>query len=197
MCSLKDFEHLKLDEAHRPILLAELELWHKWYLPCGVECQLDIGAGNGETAQFYLNHGARHVICIEPDADLLYANFGRDPRVTIIPMALDGIKIDGEGCERNMSLETHFPFKLEFAEQSILADIYTSTWKVKPLLTTEKIIHSRLLNAHLIRIQTSHFIRHSYIGSVLHQMKIKIAHLVRCLLDKVPLLAARIESEND
>jgi hypothetical protein len=183
MCSLKDFEHLKLDEAHRMILIAELEIWHEWYLPCGIECQLDIGAGNGETAQFYLNHGCKHVISIEPDADLLYANFGRDPRVTIIPIAIDGIKIDGEGCERNMSLEIHFPFKLEFARQSMLADIYTSTWKLKPLHKTEKLIHSRLLNYDLITRQALHFIRRSQLSITLHRIKIRMAHLIRLILN--------------
>lgn len=108
MCSLKDFENLVLDESHRAYLKDELELWHRFYLPIDTtKAQLDIGAGNGETAQFYLNHGASHVICIEPDANLLYKNFGDDSRVTIIPVAVSGGKIDIEGWELNMIIETH------------------------------------------------------------------------------------------
>ncbi|HEV2119228.1 MAG TPA: class I SAM-dependent methyltransferase [Candidatus Bathyarchaeia archaeon] len=92
----------------------ELEGWHDWYLP--VEgTVLDVGAGCGETAFFYLNHGAKRVICIEssPKAvELLKKNFGNDHRVVIVQALVDSIKIDIEGSERNMILETHFPFKL-------------------------------------------------------------------------------------
>lgn len=88
--------------------LGELPLWHKFY-PTTSGVVLDVGAGNGETAQYYLNHGASHVICIEPEAELLEQNFGRDRRVTVIPGKVDLIKIDCEGAERDMVVESHFP----------------------------------------------------------------------------------------
>ena len=106
MCELKDFSHLQLDEWHFQMLKDELELWHDKYLPIG-KTVLDAGAGNGETAQFYLNHGAQKVICIEPNADLLKHNFSNDPRVIIIDLAIDSVKIDIEGSEINMIVETH------------------------------------------------------------------------------------------
>jgi predicted RNA methylase len=112
MCDLKDFSNLSLDNDHLNTLVRELDLWHRTYLPI-IGTYLDIGAGNGETAQFALNHGAKHVICIEPNADLLYKNFGRDSRVTIIPMSVDCIKSDCEGAEKNMTAEIHFPFKIK------------------------------------------------------------------------------------
>lgn len=114
MCELKDFSHLKLDRQHQYILDTELAIWHKWYLTKPDyqfgkdETVLDVGAGNGETAQFYLNHGASHVISVEPEAKLLYENFGNDKRVLIVPLAVNIIKIDGEGCERNMVVESHW-----------------------------------------------------------------------------------------
>jgi hypothetical protein len=106
LCKLEDYDYLKLDPNHRTMLINELDYWHSIYLPVKGTV-LDIGAGNGETAFFYLNHGAEHVICIEPDADLLYENFGNDPRVTIIPYAVNSIKSDCEGGEENMVIETH------------------------------------------------------------------------------------------
>lgn len=110
MCELKDFDHLKLDDYHRAVLEKELVKWHKTYLPPhrGMKVVLDVGAGNGETAQFFLNHGAELVICIDPEVKLLRENFSNDPRVIIIQAAPDFLKIDGEGCERDMVVETHF-----------------------------------------------------------------------------------------
>jgi len=45
--------------------------WLKYYLPTSVKglTVLDVGAGEGETARFFLEHGARKVLCIEPDED--------------------------------------------------------------------------------------------------------------------------------
>ena len=45
------------------------ENWARYYLPIDVTglTVLDIGAGEGETAKFFLDHGAAKVICIEPD----------------------------------------------------------------------------------------------------------------------------------
>jgi SAM-dependent methyltransferase len=92
----------------------ELQRWHEWYLPVG-HTVLDLGAGCGETAFFYLNHGAKRVIAVEYDPEalrLLRENFASDDRVTIIDARIDSIKSDIEGSERNMVVETHFPFKL-------------------------------------------------------------------------------------
>lgn len=114
MCELKDFERLELDNSHRVTLEGELELWHRAYLPIG-KTVLDLGAGCGETAQFYLNHGAEKVISIEADSecyDKLCSNFANDNRVIPILAHLDSIKCDIEGGERGMVIETHFPFKL-------------------------------------------------------------------------------------
>ncbi|HEV2119780.1 MAG TPA: hypothetical protein VGS11_06735, partial [Candidatus Bathyarchaeia archaeon] len=114
MCSIEDFKQLELDDDHRVTVEQELEGWHEWYLPVK-STVLDIGAGCGETAFFYLNHGARKVICVESDpkaVELLKKNFGSDSRVVIVDAHVDSIKIDIEGSERDMILETHFPFRL-------------------------------------------------------------------------------------
>ncbi len=114
MCQLSDFLHLELLPKHKNILRKELELWHEAYLPIGKRV-LDIGAGCGETAEFYLNHGAEFVVCVEGDPGpltRLYMNFGRDPRVLIVPMMIDSVKVDIEGSEEGMVYETHWSSKL-------------------------------------------------------------------------------------
>src|SRR5437867_8291799 len=103
MCKIEDYEHLELDKSHRTTLEQELDGWHTWYLPIG-DTVLDLGAGCGETAYFYLRHGARRVVCIESDPaalTLLERNFGNDDRVTIIGAHIDSIKVDIEGSERS------------------------------------------------------------------------------------------------
>lgn len=116
MCNLNDFKHLKLDSYHRQILENELDLWHEIYLPCGKRV-VDIGAGNGETAQFFLNHGAESVICVEPDSYLLTLNFDSNPKVTIWPFAVDFIKSDCEGGEKNLTAEIHFPYRVRILKR--------------------------------------------------------------------------------
>jgi predicted RNA methylase len=130
MCELKDFKRLDLDDNHRTILEDELELWHRAYLPIGGTV-LDLGAGCGETALFYLNHGAEKVISIESDSDCyekLRTNFAGDRRVIALHARVDSIKCDIEGGERDMVLETHFPFKLVKIEELIPNVVL---WKLK------------------------------------------------------------------
>ncbi len=120
MCSPDDYKHLWLEPTHHARYVDpadknyELDLWHQWYLPPdGVEGKtvVDMGAGCGETAQFYLLHGAKHVIAIESEThfvDFLKHNFAQDPRVTIVQAHIDMVKMDIEGGEKNMLVETHF-----------------------------------------------------------------------------------------
>ncbi len=115
MCKLSDFDSLSMGPLHRSYIETELEMWHEAYLPVG-KTVLDLGAGCGETAFFYLNHGADHVICVESDPEAvvhLRRNFGGDSRVTILPFHIDSVKMDVEGSENGMVLETHFPVKFK------------------------------------------------------------------------------------
>src|SRR2546422_2291721 len=164
MCSLDDFNNLVLDPEHRAILEGELEWWHEAYLPSeSIEgkCVLKVRAGNGETALFYLLHGAAHVVCIEPKADLLYKDFGQDTRITIIPRAIDFIESDCEGGKRNAVIETHFPFKLEEIRASRMLDRTTVCWRLKEMPRLEGLMsriprHVPFVNLHLARAQAVH-----------------------------------------
>jgi predicted RNA methylase len=131
MCSIEDFKRLDLDDEHRLIVEQELEGWHDWYLPVE-DTVLDLGAGCGETAFFYLNHGAKKVICIEANpkaVELLRRNFGDDSRVIIVEAHIGSIKMDIEGSERNMVIETHFPFKLKRIKNLVPPHIII--WKLR------------------------------------------------------------------
>ncbi len=119
LCKLEDYSHLSMIPYCRGLLEKELVEWHKWYLPQkSIEGKtvLDAGAGCGETAFFYLNHGAKHVICVEPPGEalqMLKKNFGSDSRVTIVESSVDLIKSDIEGAELDAVFEVHFPVKFK------------------------------------------------------------------------------------
>ena len=131
MCTQKDFEKLQLDDEHREFVRQELDLWHRTYLPAG-EVELDVGAGCGETVCFFLNHGSKHVIAIEADPSayqLLLQNYGNDPRVTCIQAKIGHVKIDIDGAEKNMILETHFPVR--FKKLQRIAHSEMILWRVE------------------------------------------------------------------
>lgn len=98
--------------ARRDMYLYEYEDWLKYYLPISVKglTVLDVGAGEGETARFYLEHGAKKVLCIEPDKDCfvrLKENalersmecFNKKFGVDDLNLPFDFMKMDIEGYE--------------------------------------------------------------------------------------------------
>lgn len=108
MCNVYDFK-MDLSARHWDILRNELDSWHTCY-PTG-KVAVDIGAGCGETVQFFLNHGAERVLAIEGNPENvkhLTENFQHDPRVTIFPYMIDAIKIDIDGAEKGMAVETPY-----------------------------------------------------------------------------------------
>ena len=103
------------------MLESELALWHRAYLPIPDNATvLDLGAGCGETAFFYLRHGANKVIAVESNRecfDNIKHNFGSSTNVVAMNEAVNHIKCDIEGSENGMVIETHFPFKLRKLER--------------------------------------------------------------------------------
>lgn len=115
MCSESDYASLVLLRQHGDWVRAELEMWHADYLPAG-KTILDVGAGCGETAYFYLKHGAERIIGIEADPKAVEAFRQNFPEAVIVPSSaklvlveavLDHIKIDIEGGEKGLVIETH------------------------------------------------------------------------------------------
>ena len=167
MCTLEDYKHLVLTEYHRVLLEAELEMWHRFYPPVG-STVLDIGAGCGETALFYLLHGARRVVCIEGDTEavkLLKQNFRNDQRVTIVDAFIDSIKMDVEGSEINAKIETHFP--VSFKRMARLSTRNVSLWSIEE--------RDRSVADHL----------YWTLKEFPHRLKIRMAHTIRLILDNL------------
>ena|SRR3972149_8422349 len=163
MCTIQDYDKLKLTPLHRKFVETELDLWHKYYIPPeGVEGKtiLDLGAGCGETALFYLLHGAKKVICVESDKDcisLLAKNYMTNPilgnhNIQIIQSHIDFIKIDIEGSEKDMVIESHFMPYLKHLKG------FTGTvtlWRFAKYEKTTKL----MLFIHRLRINIAHKIR--------------------------------------
>lgn len=107
---------LSLTPGYGRMLLAEWAVWQNTYLPkfsLEGKTVLDIGAGCGETAFFYLLAGAKKVICVEINAELipfLAENKQRGLNMEVVskPFELsllsenkiDFMKCDCEGCEK-------------------------------------------------------------------------------------------------
>ena len=96
------------------LILNESVSWERYYLPVPVKDKvvLDVGAGEGETARFFLEHGAKRVTCIESnqkafcslrrnslDHDSITAVFKRFSASDLEAFPCDFLKVDIEGCE--------------------------------------------------------------------------------------------------
>lgn len=70
---LSELKKAKWQFSDRRLGLLFGEDWDKYYLPIDVSdlTILDVGAGEGETAKFFLDRGAAKVICIEPEPTAL------------------------------------------------------------------------------------------------------------------------------
>jgi SAM-dependent methyltransferase len=104
------------------LILTETPEWEKYYLPIDVagKTVLDVGAGEGETARFFLSHGAKKVVCIEPCANA-YAQLKRNAvnrnivalnkkfEVTDLNIPHDLLKMDIEGYEEILLTEKSLP----------------------------------------------------------------------------------------
>ena len=106
---------LALDDLHLGYVMREWRNWEFEYLPSFTlqgKVVLDVGAGCGETAYFFLLSGAKMVIAVEPDdtaSKLLLQNVRRNRwnvqviadrfRLEHLRFPHDFMKMDGEGCE--------------------------------------------------------------------------------------------------
>lgn len=100
-------------EVRTGIFINEFEDWQKNYLPISVKGKivLDVGAGEGESALFYLMHGAKKVLCVESNEDCLENLLYNSDYHNIIPVLepfdltmlrdykFDFMKMDIEGYE--------------------------------------------------------------------------------------------------
>ena len=87
-------------EIRTNLYIWERVAWEKFYAPINLtgKTVLDVGAGEGESAYFFLKHGAKRVVCVEP-WDEAYANLELNAKFhkEIVPIfkafSLDDLKI--------------------------------------------------------------------------------------------------------
>jgi len=107
--------HMKLALNYLFVIREWHRFWNRYYsiLPVRDKTVLDVGAGCGESAFFFLKHNARKVICVEPNpaaVECLQENVTRNGwNVQVLgePFSLemldtlqfDCMKMDCEGCE--------------------------------------------------------------------------------------------------
>jgi len=104
--------HWSFSDFRLDLLVAEFERWKTQYLPVDLKGKtvLDVGAGEGETAYFFLLHGAKKVVCIEPDeksyARLIWNAKGKpiqclqkEFQLADLEISHDFMKMDIEGWE--------------------------------------------------------------------------------------------------
>lgn len=111
----KENTSIRLPRRYAGSLLAEGIIWDQKYLPkwsLAGKTVLDVGAGAGETAWFFLSHGASRVIAVEPDSQVARflklntaANewpieiLGERFSGELLNRKHDFLKMDCEGCE--------------------------------------------------------------------------------------------------
>lgn len=155
---------IETDPYTRVAVFTEAKDWEKWYLPKdGVKGKriLDVGAGSGETAWFFFNHGAESVVCIEPDKprfDMLLRNakkfnwnvqaYNRKFRQSdLFDFHPDLAKLDCEGGEDALLglteaqlppllMEIHYPermsrFRKEFPNMEITEGAHKNLWMAR------------------------------------------------------------------
>ena len=126
-------------DYRKDLYISEYPQWLEHYVPFSLvgKTILDVGAGEGETARFFLEQGATFVICIEPDPKCLLAlraNAKNRP-ITVIPekfklehlkLTFDFMKMDIEGYEEALLGEKiDFPCVIEIHGLQLL-DKFTS-----------------------------------------------------------------------
>lgn len=128
------------------MIQSETKEWRRHYLPINVKdlVILDVGAGEGETAKFFLDYGAAKVICIEPCHEA-FAHL-KENAITnsLVPInkffevsdlsaqTFDFLKMDIEGYEESL-LETKLssPAVIEVHGMQLRDKFQKAGWRIK------------------------------------------------------------------
>jgi hypothetical protein len=131
------------------MIKSETADWQKHYLPIDLQGKvvLDVGAGEGETAMFFLRHGASKVICIEPCAEaygyLLINQKSHPFRIIAINKKFDlnhldiphdFLKMDIEGYEEVLlGVKLNTPAAVEIHGLQLCDKFEVAGWKVRAM----------------------------------------------------------------
>jgi len=127
------------------MIMAEMSAWKQNYLPLDLSglTVLDVGAGEGETAKFFLDHGAAKIICIESSRDAyqqLARNSVAHPKVSAIHkrfslsdlcLSHDFLKCDIEGYEEELlEVKLSFPAVVEVHGLQLRDKFKRAGWRI-------------------------------------------------------------------
>lgn len=134
-------------KGRKEMFIGEYSSWKKWYLPVDIKglTILDIGAGEGESARFFLDHGAKKVICIECD-DFAFKNLELNSKgkpikcyhkffeLSDLNHKFDFIKMDIEGGEKDLlklNERLHIPLVMEVHGIELAKQLYKKGYVLK------------------------------------------------------------------
>jgi len=128
------------------MILGEIQDWRQHYLPIKVEdlVILDVGAGEGETAKFFLDHGAAKVICIESCHEAFTHLKENAVANRLVPLnkffeisdlstqSFDFLKMDIEGYEESLlQTELSCPAVVEVHGLQLRDKFQKAGWRIK------------------------------------------------------------------
>jgi SAM-dependent methyltransferase len=133
------FSHYRVE-----MILRETTDWSKHYLPIDLKGKtvLDVGSGEGETARFFLQHGAAKVICIEPDKEAfsyLKLNASKNRLIALnktfeltdLSIPHDFLKMDIEGYEEILlTVKLNTPTVLEVHGLQLRDKFRKAGWRI-------------------------------------------------------------------
>ena len=120
--------------------------WRRHYLPISLKnlVILDVGAGEGETARFFLDNGAQKVICIEPFKEsfmYLKRNAVSHPIVPLnksfetsdlLTHSFSFLKMDIEGYEESLlQIDLSFPAVIEVHGLQLKDKFQQAGWRIE------------------------------------------------------------------
>lgn len=126
-------------------IIGEMQIWIQSYLGLNLSGLkiLDVGAGEGETAKFFLDHGAAKVVCVEPQTQkyrYLARNAAKHPtflalKKTIslsdLKLPYDFLKCDLESCEEELlDANLTIPAIVKVHSQKLLDEFKRSRWRI-------------------------------------------------------------------
>jgi SAM-dependent methyltransferase len=141
-------ENWRFSNRRARLLINEYQEWRAFYLPISVKglTVLDVGAGEGETAKLFLDHGASQVICIEPYEKAFRYLKENAIKNNIIPLfkkfelrdftdnQFDFLKMDIEGYEEILleaKVELECPAVIEVHGMQLWDRFSKAGWRIK------------------------------------------------------------------
>ena len=133
--------------------------WEKHYLPIDLHGKviMDVGAGEGETAMFFLQHGASKIVCVESCSDA-YARLALNEhnhsncmtsingkfQISHLNIEHDFLKMDIEGYEEILlGVKLKTPAVVEVHGLQLCDKFEAAGWRIEPMNSCVKYAYWR------------------------------------------------------